>query len=141
MAAQARFRSLGGRRRCDAKMRVELLDRTAGAKTMHAYKDTVGADQMVPTLSHAGLYSDLDRRLADRLRAVFRALLFEELETGDRNDARRMTAVLQHLSCSKRDLNLGACGENRHRGLTLCRGQFIGSVSAQIILDKLGPHR
>ena len=65
---------------------------------MHADEYAVRADETVPALTNACFNGDLDRRIADRRRLVFGALLLEQLEAGNRNDAGRMAVLLQHVA-------------------------------------------
>ena len=60
-------------------MLVKRFIGRAGAKARHAHESSVGANDLIPALAHAGLDRDLHRRVADHRLARGGVLLLEML--------------------------------------------------------------
>ena len=91
--------------------------------------------------AHGRLDGDLDRRIADDFGLVVLALRLEQLETGHRDDARRVTGLVDQRLGGERDLHLGAGGEQGHLGVALGGGDLVGAAGAGVVLDELGAQR
>ena len=89
-------------------MRVDVLVFAARAEAVHADEATLGADDGVPTLAHAGLDGDPDRRFADDAPARGLITREEQLETWYRHDADRLALRLEEIARRERDLDLRA---------------------------------
>src|SRR5215211_2632573 len=118
----------------DSEVPVEVLVGRARAETLHADEDAVGTDERVPAEAHRRLDRDLDRRIANDPAADWFRLGEQQVERGHRHDAGSHAAPGEQGPGRKRDLDLGARGEERRLGLALGRPDLIGAGGAAVVL-------
>src|SRR4051812_1205302 len=122
----------------DPEVPVEVLVGCARAETLHADEDAVGADHGVPAEAHRRLDRDLDRRIANDPAADWFRLGEQQVERGHRNHPGRHAAPGEQRLRPKRNLELGAGGEERRLGRALGRGDLVGAGGAAVLLAGIG---